>query len=278
MSALLLSSPARTGSSSLCVDRTDIEFYPGAAGQVAIAIRVRNLGESRSRATRAVIQAAPLGAFVPWQPLAQVQVPSLDPGQEHVIRLDAVRPAPRPLGPPDRVPPRQLLTALGFGDRRRRERAGSGLPADLLELFGRPNPYWAGNLNVFVGDRPVERHMAQALRVYPGKTNLAIFMVGSRPDSYAFRLKCDEPGWQTELHDMTGRPTLMLEAAVSTPIAVDEWISLPGTSALVLALLPPKDCHAGSVAVQVTQRSTGQVAVVEFSLDPRAAGPGCYVV
>ena len=31
-------------------------------------------------------------------------------------------------------------------------------------------------------------------------------------------------------------------------------------------------------AVWVAQRSTGQEAVVEFSLDPAAAGPGCYTL
>jgi len=47
---------------------------------------------------------------------------------------------------------------------------------------------------------------------------------------------------------------------------------------LVLALVPPAACRRGSVAVHVEQRSTGRVAVVEFSLDAAAAGPGCYVV
>jgi hypothetical protein len=256
----------------LCVDRTDIEFGPGAPGRVAIAITVRNLGEGRSAATRATIEAAPLGAFVPWQPLAQVRVPSLEPGESHVIRLDAARPAPRPLGPPDRVPPRRLLTALGFGEHRRT------LPADPLELLGRSNAYWAGNLNVFVGARPVERHLARALRVYPGRTNLAIFMVGSKADAYAFRLKCAAPGWETALHALNGQPTLMLDAADATPIAVDEWLPVQRMSLMVLALVPPDQCGAGTVEVHVTQRSTGQVAIVEFSLDPRAAGPGCYVV
>src|SRR5262249_20111927 len=163
------SSPSLAAASLLCIDREDIAFHPGAPGQVAIAITVRNLGEGRSPLTRATIQAAPLGAFVPWQPLARVRVPSLEPGETHVIRLAAARPAPPPLGPPDRVPPRMLLTALGFGDRRRSRRSTGTLPADPLELLGRRNTYWAGNLNVFVGDRPVERHLAQALRVYPGR-------------------------------------------------------------------------------------------------------------
>jgi hypothetical protein len=103
-------------------------------------------------------------------------------------------------------------------------------------------------------------------------------MVGSKRDAYAFRLRCDQPGWQTELHDMTGRPTMMLNAAGSAPVATDEWIELSGMSPMILAIMPPNSCRASSIDVQVTQRSTGQVAVVEFSLDPSAAGPGCYVV
>jgi len=45
-----------------------------------------------------------------------------------------------------------------------------------------------------------------------------------------------------------------------------------------LALCPPADCDAGSVNVHVRQRSTNRDAIVEFSLDPRAAGAACYTV
>jgi hypothetical protein len=47
---------------------------------------------------------------------------------------------------------------------------------------------------------------------------------------------------------------------------------------MMLALRPPEDCEAGGVEVHVEQRSTGQVAIVEFSFDPTALGPGCFVV
>ena len=40
---------------------------------------------------------------------------------------------------------------------------------------------------------------------------------------------------------------------------------------------PPVVVRA-DVEVHVTQRSTRKTAVVEFSFDPRAVGPGCYVV
>jgi hypothetical protein len=47
---------------------------------------------------------------------------------------------------------------------------------------------------------------------------------------------------------------------------------------MMLMICPPSGCSRGTVEVEVEQRSTGQSAIVEFSLDPKAAGPGCYVV
>jgi len=34
------------------------------------------------------------------------------------------------------------------------------LAPDLSDLLGRSQPYWAGNINVFIGIHPVERHLA----------------------------------------------------------------------------------------------------------------------
>ena len=50
------------------------------------------------------------------------------------------------------------------------------------------------------------------------------------------------------------------------------------TSALGLRVRPPADAERGSVSVHVTRQSDGKEAVVEFSLDSRAAGAGCYTV
>jgi hypothetical protein len=47
---------------------------------------------------------------------------------------------------------------------------------------------------------------------------------------------------------------------------------------VALTVHPPKECSEDEAEVHVTQRSTGEVAIVEFSLDPNAAGPGCYTV
>ena len=58
--------------------------------------------------------------------------------------------------------------------------------------------------------KAVERHMARALRVYPGKTNAAMFFVGDRKDGYKFELSGDVEDWQAELVDMTRSASLKL--------------------------------------------------------------------
>jgi len=224
------------------------------------------------------VQAAPLGAFVPWRPLAMLPVPALGPGEDFALRTEAPRPAPAPLGPPDRVPPRRLLTALMTPDDRPQPQA-TALPPDLAELLGHRNVYWAGNLNVFVGNRAVERHAALALRIYPGRANLAMFVVGSgRPDAYRFHTVSTGEDWGARLYDMTDGQTLRLDVKRQAPVEEERWVETPGQRMFFVALTPPADCGAGSVEVHVTQRSTAREAVVEFGLDPSASGPGCFVL
>ena len=45
-----------------------------------------------------------------------------------------------------------------------------------------------------------------------------------------------------------------------------------------LAGTPAEQCEQGQLDVHVTERSSNRTAVVEFSMDPRAAGPGCFTV
>src|SRR5262249_53593613 len=125
----------------------------------------------------------------------------------------------------------------------------------------------------------VERHLAKALRVYPGRLNMAWFFVGSGSrDSYSFRLEGLSHDWDAMLFDMTSHQSLVMNVDERAGIALGQWIESTGTRVMLLALLPPKDCQAGTVAVRVTQQSTGRTAEVEFSLDAAAAGRGCYVV
>jgi hypothetical protein len=294
MNNALLQRPSRVVVEDLQVERTDIDFVSTSPESVAIAITLTNPAEVRSQRTFATVAAAPFGAFVPWRPLAVLPVPSLEPGASHVLELEARRLTPAPLGRFDRLPPRHLLTALDADNSRdpqaldplqaRQPLQGapltlsSWLPADLFDLTNRTNPHWAGNLNIFIGGRAVERHLARALRIYPGRLNLAMFVVGCGPDAYAFALAGDGANWDTQLFDMSESSSLLPLGKREQPLALDHWITVRSQRLMMLALQPPVQCGKGTVEVQVTQRSTGQVAVVEFSLDPNAAGPGCYVV
>src|SRR5262249_36370740 len=97
----------------LRVERTDISFENRRSDLVDVRIVVTNVGDEYAESTQAVVSAAPLGAFVPWRPLATVRVPGLAPNESYVIRTQARQRRCQPLGAPDRVPPRQLLVALG---------------------------------------------------------------------------------------------------------------------------------------------------------------------
>jgi len=276
-STSLLSAP--TFDQSLQVLRKDVRFWSPSREIVSIEITVRNAGDQPTEAAMAAVQAAPLGAFVPWQFLGVADVPGLDAGQSHVIRLEAARSKVAALGSPDRIRPRRLLTALGAGDGSRPVPLATlgQLPADLFDLTGRSQVHWAGNLNVFVNLQPIERHLAQALRIYPGCTNMAMFVVGSGSDAYRFSLEGEGADWNTVLYDAAeGRS--ITDFGGAEEVASDEWIEIDRQALMMLVMTPPADCRAGTIEVHVLQRSTTKEAVVEFSLDPNAAGPGCFVV
>src|SRR5262249_20150280 len=142
-----------------------------------------------------------------------------------------------------------------------------GLPADLMEMLLQETPHWVGNINVLVGNQAVERHLAKALRVYPGRVNMAWFFVGSGGrDCYAFRSGGRGGDWRARLFDMTARQSLVLDVGTNPGIIPGQWIPTDGTRFLLLALKVPDTCQAGTVEVHVCQQSTGRTAVVEFSL------------
>ena len=262
---------------AVALEGIDIAFANAVRDQLNMEITLHG-GPQPSSPGVALIQAAPLGAFVPWTPLAFLPVPALEAGETHVLRLQAASPQPRTLGDPAKIPPHRLLTALGAEDEPKGPPAATApLPNDIFALLGHDNPHWAGNLNVFVNNQAVERHMAQALRIYPGRRNLAIFVVGSGPDAYAFSLEGSGTAWNAGLHDLTGN------SRISPPepqclIPLERWIPMNGMHVVMLSIRPPHGCGEGEVEVHVRQRSTGKKAVVEFTMDERGVGPGCFVV
>jgi len=270
------------------LDRSDIVFFNVAPERVRIQVTFHNRGDRPSAPTQAAVSAAPFGAFVRWQPLLTLAVPALPRRSSVTLTAEAVRPLQPTRGVPVRVRPGRILVAtdtdeprrawsvlgalrqaFGLGGIRGTTVVGAGpwFPAVPNELHDRQGWHWAGNLNVFVGGRAVERHMARQLRVVPGRTNCAAFFVGDGPDAYAFDLGGDADDW----------PVALL-ANLGQPIEFGNWVEFSRRTALQLLIKPPQACTAGTLEVHVRQRSTGQEAVVEFGFDPEAVGPGCYTL
>jgi hypothetical protein len=285
----------------LRVERTDIVFQDLVGDRLRIQVTVHNAGQLPSRPTVMRIESAPFGAFVTWRSLTQLIVPALEPGESRELTTEVARPRPVPLGDFSRVPPRTLLTALSsqeqplrpntrilaFLEQLRRVRPthsqaarpaiDPSLAPDLWDLLGQGQPHWAGNLNIFIGSRSVERHLAKALRVYPGRTNLAMFVVGNPQgyDAFAFELVGLDASWKAVLYDVTNGKSLVVGPSAAY-IEESQWVESNGGLLVMLATQPPGDCSAGNLEVHVTRRADQQTAIVEFDLNPVAQGPGCY--
>lgn len=276
-----------SGRADLRVRRQDITWRNVTPDVVRIEVTIHNVGTEASEPTQLTIESAPFGAFLSWTPLTTVDVPPVlsDFGRVTVSTMAAV-PRLDVQGDLGRVPPRTLLTAAGLdGEERpeqKRRRRPPTLAPDLLTRLGGGSVHWAGNLNVFIGEQTVERHRARALRVYPGRTNVAAFFCGEQRDAYRFELEGDAAAWDARLSGgptwrglLSARPDLTSRAG---ELEEDTWVDLPARGIVMLSVTPPEDATSGHVDVHVRQRSTGKDAVVEFSMDAGASGPGCYVV
>lgn len=300
-----LHSGNKINAGKLMVEPEAISFHESDPDRVLIRVRVRNAGDGPSRPATARLESAPLGAFVSWQPLDTLLVPALLPGDSVELTSELPRFRAKALAGGDRIPPQALLTALGaspddsaanpvralgamvnwFRSPRpsqappRSHRAKSvRLAPDIWDLVGREQPYWAGNVNVFVGAQAVERHRANALRIYPGRSNLAIFMVGGPgQDAYKFGVEGLPDDWEVALHEATQARTV-IDGAAGPAIRKTDWLEAEGPMLAMLAIRPPNICREGDIKILVTQRSSQKTARVEFNLNPAAQGPGCYVV
>lgn len=295
-------SVASRRAAELRVERTDIVFCDSTGNRVRFQVTVHNVGGLRSEPTTMTIESAPFGAFVKWRPLSRLPVPALEPGASLELSVEVPRPRPAPLGDFRRVPPRKLLTALSAPDQSpgpiglqafierlwkmqaapspgRRATAGISLAPDIWDLLGQSQPHWVGNINVFIGRQPVERHLAKALRVHSGLTNLAMFVVGNpgEREAFAFELQGLDAAWNAALYDMTNGRSLTVRDATAY-IEESQWLNTDGGLLVMLATQPPSGCSAGKLDVHVTRRSDQKTAIVEFDLNPAAQGPGCYSV
>ena len=291
MTLLSTNQPALSTRALLRVHRSGIQFHNVSRDRVRITIEVENRGSARSQPARMHLESAPFGVFVPWQPLVTLTVPAIDPGASVRVETEALQPRPKPLADFRSALPPNLATSTAAGDERARRRANPmaraavvdlllralaghrELPADLHDFLEDEQPHWAGNLNVWLGREPVERHLAPRLRIHPGCANLAEFCLGRRPDAYAFRLEGLGSGWPHILCDLRSAKTVAWsEEAWREPA----WNESTGMQIMLLVLRPPPHCERGLAEVHVLQRSSGKTAIVEFDLDPSASGPGCF--
>ncbi len=229
-----------TDKTQLSVQRENIQFFNVDRDTVRIEITIFNQGDLLSPPTDLRLEVAPFGAFVPWQHVAFVNLPPIAPGESIDVSHDVVRPHIQPIGYFNNVPPQALITAVSPGDWERRDSARQNdLPPDFMDLLGRQNQHWAGNVNVFIGDKPVERHMSRALRIYPGRVNQAMFLVGSGNDAYAFEIKGLNPDWNATLFDPFDCITMRCDTVRCQPIPEGEWISTNGTQLVFVLIEPP---------------------------------------
>src|SRR5262249_20073553 len=206
----------------LRADRTDISFQNITPVLVRVDVRVTSDGSLWSPPVEVARQSAALGAFLPWHPLLTLAVPSLAPRTSAVVSGTAWVPQPAPVARPEEVwnMPAHLLQEYAEKvareareeaerEARRLQRQPAPVVAgDALALLGRAGYHWAGNIDILMRGKAAERHMARALRVYPGKTNAAMFFVGDRTDGYKFELSGEVAEWQAELIDMSRASSL----------------------------------------------------------------------
>lgn len=294
---MMLLSSEKAGPATVVLDiqPPDMDFSSLGPDRVQIEITVRNAGGVASARTPMHLQSAPLGAFLPWRPLTTLIIPPLAPRSQVTLRTHVERQPAKPLGDLSRLPPEALLTAVGGEEPENSEgrtmrtsvqprptqewSSGQGrLAPDVFELIGRPSTHWAGNINVFTGARAVERHLAKALRIYPGRTNYAHFFVGRRPGACSFELEGHPVAEHAYLIEPSRGSSLIHGTPRDKAVRLGEWIEARRTMLVLLVINVPPTCAAGTLKVHVNERSTGGRATVEFSFDARAAGRGCYVI
>jgi hypothetical protein len=223
---------------------------------------------------------APLGAFLPWRHLETLTIPSLQPGARMIAETEALKPRTSPLGRIDRIRPRRVGTALAKHEARER-RARSKRLAPSVTDFTRPrSDNWLGNIEVFLNNNRVERHCGRGLQVQPGMLNWTVFMVGwgVRSEAYSFRIHGDGKAWKTRLFAVPLSARSMIGTSGGTAIREGRWMDASAVRFVRLQFRPPERSRRGTIDVEVAQRSSGLKAVIEYSLDAEATGPGCAVM
>ncbi|MBC8329772.1 MAG: hypothetical protein ISR76_08665 [Planctomycetes bacterium] len=232
------------------VEREDIDFRTDPAGAVLLEVTVHNDGPIRSTPAAMDVGALPLGAFTEPTSVFRLPVPPIAAGGRERLKLDFPA-SGTPSASPDRLPP------------------------DLLRLQDPGRWSWAGGFDVRVGPVRAERQRGREVRFRPGRANFTLFLVGSRPDEFRFDFQGDALGWGPRLHRVLPSARGLIEAIEGEGLAGGTagqieavepwtWLAVDKPAWMTLSFVPPVDARRGSLAVEVTQRSSGRVGLVEF--------------
>ena len=222
--------------------REGLSWRSVAPDRVEIAVLVSNDGPESTQPGDLVIEAAALGAFVPFRPVARIALGSLEPGERRRVTT---------------LVPRRVLQGAGLmpmarimGDFLKRLYGPAGADARLLDELAHAE--WIGNLNVYFDRRPeraVERHCAFGLKVEAGRSLAAMLVLPEPVAGYEVGTSCTSPDWKAEVLRFG-----------------------PGLACLLVR--PPAACgERAGVTVLVTRASDGREVPVEFEFET-SAGPG----
>jgi len=387
----------------LCVETEGICFYNVGPDTLKIEVTVHNRGYSGSRPDTMLLEAAPLGAFVPWRPLQRLPVPAIAAGESLTVstevRLDegdaelengsreaeagrfqalleqAGEAVPSKAGDvarenkgaarDGRAAPDWVLAFLRRGGfeglsawdiaaltSRSGIRGGEALqqvllsaldggadPALLREIYriqqseepgpasgdgsstgsfrafsravnrlsssrgqllsgtdlsamdssraaGRGNRHWAGNINVHLGGKAVERHQANGLRIYPGLENWALFNLGSRKgEEYICTFEGEGVAWEPMVFHLENAGDEYAAArelgrgreCLGQGIGFGGSFVTPRAFAWMAAVVtPPADRRWGGLGIGIHELSSDRSTKVEFELQANAPGRGLY--
>jgi hypothetical protein len=204
-----------------------------------------NASHERSEEDELVIEAAPLGAFVPFEPAGRVLVAAFEPFERRRIRTTVTVPAFDATS----AAGGRLVSALGepvfnHGDFQR-----------FLKLMR--SGQWAGNLNVYFDRAPesaVELHRAYDLKVETHRPVMFSFLLG---EECALAPRPSDPAWGAEV-----------------------LVPTPGHG--VVTVHPPAEVGArATIEVRATRTADGKTVLVEFGLETvsgRGESIGCVKV
>jgi hypothetical protein len=143
-----------------------------------VSIELNNPTATRTRCTHLVVEAAALGAFAPFVPVAKVEVPPLKPGanQRLAVNVDL------------RAAPASFASFLPEGTK------------------------WAGNLNIWFDRAPdcaVELHRALGLKVPAGKSTALGFYAPSDGTQYAYAFANSNRWFSVDVYNLSRRRGLL---------------------------------------------------------------------